>query len=100
MDINELQKLKGELFTKISDILQKRNNEYAYKNDVFKCFDLTAVSMDKSIFDVFKTLINIKVQRINTANEDDLQKINDSIFDLMGYCVLLYAYIKEGGKDE
>lgn len=99
MDINELQKIKGELFTEISNILQKRNSEYAYKNDVFKCFDLTAVSMDKSIFDVFKTLINIKIQRINTASEEDLQKIKDSIFDLMGYCVLLYAYI-EGGNDD
>lgn len=97
MDINQLQKIKGELFTQISNILQQRGTEYAYKNDVFKCFDLTALSMNKSIFDVFKTLINIKIQRINTANEEDLQKIKDSIFDLMGYCVLLYAYIQGGG---
>lgn len=89
MNYNEFEKQVNELMTTIFELLKYKSKEYNTSENIFSVFDNIAILEKREIKEVIRTLINLKVSRLN--NDFKL----DSLLDLINYSILLYVYLKE-----
>jgi hypothetical protein len=89
MNYNEFEKQVNELMTTIFELLKSKSKEYNTSENIFSVFDNIAILEKREIKEVIRTLINLKVSRLN--NDFKL----DSLLDLINYSILLYVYLKE-----
>jgi hypothetical protein len=93
MNIKELEKFTSDKLQLILNIQRIKNREYSNENDLYKVFDKIAILEERNIEDVIKTLINVKVCRLNNNSKED------TFLDLVNYVMLLWAYF-ENGEDQ
>ena len=89
MNYNEFEKQVNELMSTIFELLKSKSKEYNTSENIFSVFDNIAILEKREIKEVIRTLINLKVSRLN--NDFKL----DSLLDLINYSILLYLYLKE-----
>lgn len=89
MNYNEFEKQVNELMTTIFELLKSKSKEYNTSENIFSVFDNIAILEKREIKEVIRTLINLKVSRLN--NDFKI----DSLLDLINYSILLYVYLKE-----
>lgn len=88
------------LLTKMSEMHEKKAADYANSSNRYSNFEEAAVSGGTDVSTVFKTMIGIKLARLNelegkgkTPNNESIQ---DSRLDLAVYAALYASYFMEG----
>jgi hypothetical protein len=90
MNIKELLKEIDNEIIEQKIILGERASEYNSTDNVFRVFDNVANLEKRTIQDVIRTQINLKISRLN--NDYKL----DTILDLINFALLLKIYLKKG----
>lgn len=85
----------------LAETLQSKNQDYRIDSE-FSNFEYAAeVAGVVTTFDVILTQIGIKLGRIRGLDKDpNNESLEDSVKDLAGYAVILYAYLKSKSEDE
>lgn len=85
----------------LAETLQSKNEDYRIDSE-FSNFEYAAeVAGVVTTFDVILTQIGIKLGRIRGLDKDpNNESLEDSVKDLAGYAVILYAYLKSRSEVE
>jgi len=87
------------ILKEIGELHDKKNQDYAVDDNVYSNFEEAAVSGGISVYQVFRTMIGIKLARLNALTaknkEPNFESISDTIIDLAVYACLYAAYYEE-----
>lgn len=89
----------GTAIAELHEILVKKNEDYRVTSGEFSNFHFAGDVSGMSVHDVMMAQIGIKIGRIKglkngLSRDTNFESLEDSIRDLAGYAVLLYAYTR------
>lgn len=80
----------------LGSVLQRKNSDYKVTSSEFSNFHFAADMAGLSAQDVMLAQIGIKLGRLrgllDTSKDVNYEAIEDTVMDLAGYAVILYAY--------
>jgi hypothetical protein len=94
-----INKTLEETLKQLSDILNKKFDDYANEDNGFSNFEKMSNLLEQDVKEVFVFYMSIKIARlvelIKRNKEPKNESIEDTINDLIGYSVLFKSYINK-----
>ena len=89
----------AQILSRIGELHDRKSHDYAHGGNPYSNFEEAAVTAGTSVDSVFRTMLGIKLARLNalsrTQDEPNFESIQDTILDLATYSCIYAAWFAE-----